>query len=175
MGWRAKWEYFREIYWQHRKASGAEKGRILDEFCRVCRYNRKYAIRKLGVPPGGKPQRRRRPVYGSEVISILREIWVAAGYPWSVRLKRCFLCRCRGPASASECRRRSSGSFFHKYRFEADLGRCYRPVVQARPNSLQTSSNSLGESTSASGSPSGVTSAGPSNRATQGRSSRLEQ
>jgi hypothetical protein len=63
----------------------------LEEFCRVCGYNRKYAIRKLnGPPPSGKPEvkrRRSRQKYGPRVISILDEVWEAAGYPWSVRLK----------------------------------------------------------------------------------------
>src|SRR6266545_1334703 len=92
MGGRSKWEYFREIFRRYREASRLEKGRILEEFCRVCGYNRKYAIRKLsGPPPGSKPRLRRRgvrgPHYGSQVISILRGVWEAAGYPWSVRLK----------------------------------------------------------------------------------------
>ena len=92
MGGRSKWEYFREIFRRYRGASRQEKGRILEEFCRVCGYNRKYAIRKLsGPPPGSKPRVRRRgvrgPHYGSRVVSILRGVWEAAGYPWSVRLK----------------------------------------------------------------------------------------
>src|SRR6266511_3881122 len=44
-----------------------------------------------GLRPGSKPRLRRRgvrgPHYGSQVISILRGVWEAAGYPWSVRLK----------------------------------------------------------------------------------------
>src|SRR6266542_2477584 len=92
MGGRSKWEYFRGIFGRYRGASRLEKGRILEEFCRVCGYNRKYAIRKLsGPPPGRKPRVRRcgvrGPHYGSQVISILRGVWEAAGYPWSVRLK----------------------------------------------------------------------------------------
>jgi hypothetical protein len=92
MGGRSKWEYFREIFGRYRGGSRQEKGKILEEFCRVCGYNRKYAIRKLsGLPPGRKPRVRRRgvrgPHYGSQVISILRGVWEAAGYPWSVRLK----------------------------------------------------------------------------------------
>ena len=85
MGRVARWEYFRAIFWRYREASGKQKGQILDEFCRICGYNRKYAIRKLkGPPPGKKPElRRRRPrlVYGPRVISILHEVWEAAGYP----------------------------------------------------------------------------------------------
>ena len=69
-----------------------EKQRILDEFCANCDYNRKYAIRVLNGPlpagePAGKPRRRRGVTYGSRVLSILKTVWEAADYPWSVRLK----------------------------------------------------------------------------------------
>src|SRR5712692_2501903 len=91
MGRGSRWEYFRAIFFRYREAVRKEKSRILEEFCRVCGYNRKYAIRKLnGAPPGEKPARKRRrsrPRYGSQVISILHEVWEAAGYPWSVRWK----------------------------------------------------------------------------------------
>ena len=91
MGGGSRWEYFRAIFGRYREASGKEKGRILEEFCRICGYNRKYAIRKLnGAAPGKKPARKRRrsrPRYGPQVISVLQEVWEAAGYPWSVRLK----------------------------------------------------------------------------------------
>jgi len=91
MGRGSRWEYFRAIFWRYREASGKQKSRILEEFCGVCGYNRKYAIRKLnGPPPGRKPEHRRRRSalrYGPRVISILQEVWEAAGYPWSVRLK----------------------------------------------------------------------------------------
>jgi len=33
MGRTARWEYFREIFRRYREASGAAKGRILDESC----------------------------------------------------------------------------------------------------------------------------------------------
>lgn len=44
-------EYLREIYERYREASKALKGKILDEFCKICGYNRKYAIWKLSQPP----------------------------------------------------------------------------------------------------------------------------
>ena len=63
---------------------------MLDEFCEDSGYNRKYAIRLLnGAPPDPAP-RKRRPrgvFYGKRVVQALIEIWTAAGYPWSVRLK----------------------------------------------------------------------------------------
>jgi hypothetical protein len=91
MSRRSKTEYWKVIYWRYRRAPKPEKHKILNEFCRTCYYHRKYAIRKLnGPPPTGKPKtssRRPRGVtYGPQVISVLRGVWEAAGYPWSVRL-----------------------------------------------------------------------------------------
>jgi hypothetical protein len=84
-------DYLRRIYPRYLKASRPEKERILDEFCVNCTYHRKHAIRLLNRPlPGanGAPRRRGRGrTYGSQVISILKVIWAAADYPWSVRLK----------------------------------------------------------------------------------------
>ena len=84
-------EYLRKIYSRYQQASRSERRRILDEFCANCGYNRKYAIRVLnGRVPLSQPVRvrRRRGVrYGVLLISILKAIWEAADYPWSVRLK----------------------------------------------------------------------------------------
>jgi hypothetical protein len=90
LGRRSRWEYLRQIHPRYRKASRAEKSRILDEFCAVTRYNRKYALRVLnGPPPERRPRKKRprRPRYSPKVVSILARVWEAAGYPWSVRLK----------------------------------------------------------------------------------------
>jgi len=83
-------EVLRAIHDRYRRSSPEQKGAILDEFCRICRYNRKYAIRLLNQPrPPARPlaRRTRRPTYGRQVIQILGMVWEAAGYPWSVRLK----------------------------------------------------------------------------------------
>jgi Integrase core domain len=85
-------DYLRRIYARYQEASWVERQHILDEFCANCDYNRKYAIRVLnGPPPAGKPvgkRRRRRGVtYGLRLLSILKAVWEAADYPWSVRLK----------------------------------------------------------------------------------------
>ena len=67
------------------------RARILDEFCQVCDYNRKYAIRLFNGPTPQKPKtmvrKGRRATYGAKVIASLTAIWEAAGYPCSVRLK----------------------------------------------------------------------------------------
>ena len=90
MSGRSKWDYFKAIYHRYQKAPKRVKETILDEFCRVCGYHRKYAIRKLsGSAPKTKlpsPRRLRPFHYSSEMIGILEAVWEAAGYPWSVRL-----------------------------------------------------------------------------------------
>ena len=71
-------------------SSRKEKSRILTEFCKVARYNRKYALRLLnGAAPKRLPpeKRKRRPKYSRVVVEVLRVIWEAANYPWSLRLK----------------------------------------------------------------------------------------
>jgi len=85
-------DYLRRIHPRYRQASPLQKRRILDEFCANCGYHRKYAIRLLnGPPPGSRPvlrrPRLRSVTYGPRLISILKAIWEAADYPWSVRLK----------------------------------------------------------------------------------------
>jgi hypothetical protein len=76
MGKKSKWEYFRAIYPRYRKASSAEKTQILEEFCEVCGYNRKYAITKLNGPfpePNTPAKRHKRcSKYTSQALLILR-------------------------------------------------------------------------------------------------------
>ncbi len=91
MSRKSKREYLRTIYPRYHKASKELKKQILNEFCQVCGYNRKYAIRLLNGPLPHKTreesQRTRVPVYGPLVIAALMAIWEAAGYPCSTRLK----------------------------------------------------------------------------------------
>ena len=91
MGGKSRWDYLRAIYIRYQKISKPLRGRILDEFCQVCDYNRKYAIRLLNGPVPQKPKtivrKGRRSAYSAKVISALAAIWEAAGYPCSVRLK----------------------------------------------------------------------------------------
>ncbi len=47
MGKQEKKGYLLAICKRYHHASRREKGKILDEFCTVCGYNRKYAIRRL--------------------------------------------------------------------------------------------------------------------------------
>ena len=90
MSQNSKWEYLKAIYTRYRKASKELRTLILNEFCHVCGYHRKYAIRLLNGPAPQKPtstRKTRRPSYSAKVISVLSLIWEAAGYPCSQRLK----------------------------------------------------------------------------------------
>ena len=81
-------EYLGRMRERYERAARTAKGRLLDEVCEVTGYHRKAVIRLLRreVPRGRR--RRGRPVrYDAEVVTALQAIWVAAGYPWSVRLK----------------------------------------------------------------------------------------
>lgn len=86
----ARMEYLKAIYARYHKASKKARGAILDEFCKVCEYNRKYAIRLLSGPEPERitPQKRRRSFHYSErAIEILEAIWRASGHMCSERLK----------------------------------------------------------------------------------------
>jgi hypothetical protein len=90
MSRQSKWDYLKAIYFRYQKASKPLRSRILDEFCQVCGYNRKYAIRLLSGPAPQKTKtnpKTRRPTYGAKMISALAVIWEAAGYPCSARIK----------------------------------------------------------------------------------------
>ena len=85
----ARMEYVKVIQDRYRRAARQEKSRVLEEFCRVNGYNRKYAIRLLNGPPPEKVRlsRRRSFFYSAEVIRIAEEIWTFAGHPCGERLK----------------------------------------------------------------------------------------
>ena len=90
MSRKSKWDYLKAIYFRYQKASKPLRAHILDEFCQVCGYNRKYAIRLLSGPAPQKTNthpKTRRPTYGANMIAALTAIWEAAGYPCSVRFK----------------------------------------------------------------------------------------
>jgi len=77
---------------RYRQASKAAKTRILNELCAATGYHRKYAIGRIGqVEECGKPKpsvrRKRKSLYGLDVMSVVEKIWEEAGYPWSVRLQ----------------------------------------------------------------------------------------
>jgi len=76
---------------RYKKLDKGGRSRLLDEFCDQTGYHRKYATMLLGKPadtpsPGDTP-RRRGPTYSPASVRVLAQIWKAAGYPWSARLK----------------------------------------------------------------------------------------
>jgi hypothetical protein len=91
MSQRSKKEYFKIMHARYQHASLQERSHLLDEVCHVCGYHRKHAIRKLNRPvPDPLPHRRpprRGLTYDAQVVGVLKAVWAAAGYPWSVRLK----------------------------------------------------------------------------------------
>jgi hypothetical protein len=86
-------EYLETIQSRYKKASKSEKNKILDEFCRVCEYNRKYAIRLLNdkSPPKcdwAKKKRGPKSKYNHpDLTKILTKIWVATNLLCSKRFK----------------------------------------------------------------------------------------
>ena len=84
--------YLEAIRARYRRARKGNKTTILNEFCAVCGYHRKYALRLLSAPfsrakkPVSKPgpaSRYDRP----ELIEALRTIWMASDQLCSKRLK----------------------------------------------------------------------------------------
>jgi hypothetical protein len=74
-------EYAAAVRRRYRKASKAQKGLILTEFCLTTGYHRKSAIRLLNrKPQGGKKGKRGRPrEYGHEITRVLKIAWEATG------------------------------------------------------------------------------------------------
>jgi hypothetical protein len=88
MSYPSRQEYFRTQGPRYRKASRAEKGRILDEACVLFGLHRKSLIRALnasGKHPAGKAGR--PALYDAKfLLKALKTIWLAAGQPCSKRL-----------------------------------------------------------------------------------------
>jgi hypothetical protein len=83
-----KHAYLEAIRKRYRKTKRADKGKILDEFCSVCNYQRKYAIRLLRRKVSRTPRRPGRPSrYNQpELLAVLRKIWLATDQMCSKRL-----------------------------------------------------------------------------------------
>ena len=92
MGHKEKKAYLNEIRKRYRKAQKELKTKILDEFCAVCNYHRKHAIRLLWAPfrkTKSKPRKRgSRSIYNNRhVLEPLIKIWLATDQMCSKKLK----------------------------------------------------------------------------------------
>lgn len=82
-------QYFQSIKQRYSEAGKKRKAKILDEYCKNCGYNRKYAIRKLNkvvlrvTLKSGRPRE-----YDNDTIKqFLFETWEGSNYACSKRLK----------------------------------------------------------------------------------------
>ena len=93
MSQKSKTEYLQEILERYKKAGKEVKRKILDEFCTVCSYHRKYAIKLLNQSPlqdTNKQRNRagRKKKYHTEgVINFLKTLWKKTNLICSDRLK----------------------------------------------------------------------------------------
>jgi hypothetical protein len=81
---------------RYRKASKKLKGQILDEFCELCNYNRKYAARKLRSVKESRSYKKikkslqktkgRKRTYGAECIEPLVRVWAVLDFACSRRM-----------------------------------------------------------------------------------------
>ena len=89
----SKKEYLKSILRRYQKAAKKDKSKILEEFCQVCGYHRKYAIAKLDAlkHPRRRPSKQRRgrkPIYdNTEILQTLKTIWIGTNLICSKRLK----------------------------------------------------------------------------------------
>lgn len=81
--------YLGEIRKRYKKSTRQQKAKILDEFCSVCQYNRKYAIRLLKKRHKQKRKRPgQKPRYEAEkLLKPLKAIWFASDQVCSKKLK----------------------------------------------------------------------------------------
>lgn len=86
----ARRQYLMAVIERYQKAKRKEKNLILNEFCQICRYNRKYAIYILNAKPRlnerkfkpGRPSK-----YDEDFAKCLKEVWESTGRICSKKLK----------------------------------------------------------------------------------------
>lgn len=85
---RARNQYLSTLLERYLKAEKAQKGRLLDEYCRNTRQNRKYVIRKISRMAFGLPRvrKKRAAVYGYDVRAALEALWRVFDFPCGQRL-----------------------------------------------------------------------------------------
>ncbi len=92
MSEKSRWEYYLKMRIRYQKANKAEKQKLIDEFCEVCGYHRKYAIMKLNKNPNinkDNPRKRcgRKAKYNTPgIIEFLKTLWRATNLICSKRM-----------------------------------------------------------------------------------------
>ncbi len=85
---KSKREYLEAIRARYLKACRKGKTKILEEFCQICGYHRKHAIRLLNWKARVPKRRPGRPsIYGTAELKVLEVIWLAANRPCGRRLQ----------------------------------------------------------------------------------------
>ena len=102
----SKREYLRSIYRRYGQARRRHKTAMLEEFCKVCGYNRKYAIWLLGHPLAKAAAQRRNirrsPTYSKTAIGILAKVWQRPAATCALSVSRpCSRTGCPGSKSTS--------------------------------------------------------------------------
>ncbi|MCS5709001.1 transposase family protein [Candidatus Berkiella cookevillensis] len=89
MGYQEKKSYLQAILLRYVNDDRSKKSAILNEFCAVCGYNRKYAIQLLKKKPVKEKKRAGpKPVYDKPaLLEPLKQIWFTADQPCGKRLK----------------------------------------------------------------------------------------
>ncbi len=89
----SKYEYLQDLRFRYDGATKQQKQAMLDEFCTVCGYNRKYAIRLLNTRQPSRnranlSKRGHKKIYGDPlIVQVLRDLWIATNLPCSKNLK----------------------------------------------------------------------------------------
>lgn len=91
MSKKAKKEYLLEVRERYFSSTKSEKQIIIDEFCKICGYNRKYAIRLINRNPenkkkakkSGRPRKYHHPI----ILDFLKHLWICSNLVCSKRLK----------------------------------------------------------------------------------------
>ena len=91
MSQKSKDEILRLMRWRYAQRGREGRVKLLDEFCVLCGYERKYAIKLLGGwrRSEGQPGRKGGsiPRNGEAECTVLKAIWMAAEQPCKTRLK----------------------------------------------------------------------------------------
>ncbi len=93
MSKKSKREYLLGIYLRYKKAGQQEKRKILDEFCNVCSYHRKYAIKLLNqsplqsIPKESKRVGPKKKYHTEGVIKFIKTLWKRTNLICSKRLQ----------------------------------------------------------------------------------------